>query len=461
MPYNSCKNFTAQLYKSNLANKFNVNFYAKIYRRKQTYSGDQKRIIKARLVIFNPEDIQINKPLGTVGVLNIQSYDYQQRQFQEDLSLSDIQKSGQQVIEQTGIECRLYTGVIVNGQYEGTNIILKSYPSTPLQELEGSEADALAANEINAHAIVQPPVSFKFCPQIVILLGGFETTKGISAGEKFLVYLNEGTLTLDQYAQLASEAGNKNRSVSTTKKDDLRLDLWSSERILQRRKQFIKRIMKEILNGLTFMHQRKLLHQSLGPRSVVLSSGNERDWTEIKVKLQDLAFAVDVSDEALFGGLTLGEIWDANQKIQQKKIRSQSFQDLWRRATEAGASTDIQRRNFGYVDDTYSAGMLFAYIVFVSLSEPGSIDGMSLRKLIQNTFMLDLIGFKEYCQADDRWHRAVQFLDEENGQGWDLLQNMLNADWKLRPTSQACLNHPFFGKRQDNGNVEQNRDVNV
>ena len=30
----------------------------------------------------------------------------------------------------------------------------------------------------------------------------------------------------------------------------------------------------------------------------------------VQVRLWDLAFSVDVSDEALFGGATLGDIWD-------------------------------------------------------------------------------------------------------------------------------------------------------
>ena len=35
-----------------------------------------------------------------------------------------------------------------------------------------------------------------------------------------------------------------------------------------------------------------------------------RDATSLQVRLKDLAFAVDVSNEALFGGATLADIWE-------------------------------------------------------------------------------------------------------------------------------------------------------
>jgi hypothetical protein len=59
------------------------------------------------------------------------------------------------------------------------------------------------------------------------------------------------------------------------------------------------------------MHGRRRLHQSLGPASVLLNRNNEMDVRLLNARLRDLAFAVDVSDEALIGGATLGDIWDS------------------------------------------------------------------------------------------------------------------------------------------------------
>jgi hypothetical protein len=78
------------------------------------------------------------------------------------------------------------------------------------------------------------------------------------------------------------------------------------------------------------------------------------------------------------------------------------------------------------------------------LCEEGSIDGPSLQRLLESTFQLDIQAVREYCQADDRWSEAVNFLDLDNRAGWELLQAMLNPDYRQRPIVQAVLNHRFM-----------------
>lgn len=68
------------------------------------------------------------------------------------------------------------------------------------------------------------------------------------------------------------------------------------------------------------------------------------------------------------------------------------------------------------------------------------------RRLLESTFRLDVAAAREYCEADERWARAVAFLDGGGGgsTGWDLLAAMLNTEWRRRPTAESCLNHPFL-----------------
>ncbi len=58
------------------------------------------------------------------------------------------------------------------------------------------------------------------------------------------------------------------------------------------------------------MHARNRLHQSVGPSSVVLNSTDDSGGRPLLVRLRDLAFSVDVSEAALFGGATLADIWE-------------------------------------------------------------------------------------------------------------------------------------------------------
>ena len=71
-----------------------------------------------------------------------------------------------------------------------------------------------------------------------------------------------------------------------------------------------------------------------------------------------------------------------------------------------------------------------------------------MRRLLESTFRLDIEAAREYCDADERWAGAVQFLDSAAGgaSGWDLLAAMLNPEWRRRPTAESCLNHPFLNE---------------
>ena len=59
------------------------------------------------------------------------------------------------------------------------------------------------------------------------------------------------------------------------------------------------------------MHANDRVHQALGPESLLLSTTEERDAGFLRVRLYDLGLAVDVSDAALLGGPTLGDLWDS------------------------------------------------------------------------------------------------------------------------------------------------------
>lgn len=72
------------------------------------------------------------------------------------------------------------------------------------------------------------------------------------------------------------------------------------------------------------------------------------------------------------------------------------------------------------------------------------MDGLSLQRLLENTFKLDIKSAREYCLADDRLSEAVNFLDLGDGAGWELLQAMLNPDFRKRPIAKAVLDHRFM-----------------
>lgn len=393
---------------------------------------------RAEIKMFTSEDIELENYLGSQGFLNISSYQPGSSSgaggYGEDLGLSDVQQLGSQDLSEGEVSVRLYTGKIVRGELSGSRVVLKAYPSSRI-----STADAMAANELASHAALQPPCTKTVSPYLVELMGGFAVTSGASAGEQWLVFKNDGVVSAAQYAAAAGQATEDGQALGEAEF----WDRFDPSRVIARRQTFILSVMRQVFCGLSTLHANFRLHQSLGPYSVVMDRAEERDARATAVKLRDLGFGVDVSDSALYGGLTLGEIWDGASKTRSDPVKELSAA-LWARARQEGAYSELERRNFGFADDVYAAGLLMAFMAFVPLCPPGSVDGPSLQRLLESTFRLDIEAFRDYADADERWQKAVAFLDTGGGAGWDLLTAMLNPDWRRRPTAESCLNHPFM-----------------
>lgn len=125
------------------------------------------------------------------------------------------------------------------------------------------------------------------CPNIQVLIGGFETKTGeqaciieakFYAEVKFcwcllevfclqwLAFRNDGKYTAAGYAQVASEKMSKYSEVGGQK-------FWNPferSETIKRRRYFITKLLQGAIRGLAYMHDQERLHQSLGPASVAL-----------------------------------------------------------------------------------------------------------------------------------------------------------------------------------------------
>ncbi|KAG8647934.1 uncharacterized protein LOC110623401 isoform X2 [Manihot esculenta] len=341
-------------------------------------------------LITNPDSFEVGKLIGSYGFMNVTSYSGFQSGM--DMEFSSPGNMGQlkvQDVGEGGVKIRLYEGRIALGSLKGTPVMFKVYPG---QRAGGVEADMMAANELNAHAVLQSS-SKGICQNVVILVGGFET----KTGEQWLAFRNDGKYSAADYAKIMSERISKSRSMGENSWN--RFELGQTIKL---RRYFVIKLLRGAISGLAYMHDHDRLHQSLGPSSIVLK--------------------MSCLEEGL-GTLSEG---------------------LWRRAIAAGAFTPMEKRAFGIADDIYEAGLLFAYLAFVPFCEAGIIDSLSLQRLLENTFQLDLEAVREYCLADDKLEEAVKFLDLGDRAGWQLLQAMLDSDFRKRPIAEAVLNHRFL-----------------
>jgi len=367
----------------------------------------------AELQALTADMVAVERPLGSVGFLSLKSWPPRGLAGTEGeaqgYDAREVDLLSSQELEEGGVTTRLYTGRITIGPSANARVILKAYPA---RALGTQAADAMSYNEFTTHAALQPPAvpEEEVSPYLPKLLGGFVSNEGLSKGEQWLVFRNDGTTSAAAYATEAAAASAEGEAVGEGEFWD-RMD---ERRPLARRGTFIKVVLYRVFSALAFMHSRNYLHQSLGAASVFMDSTAERDARTVRVQLRDLAFAVDVSDKAL------RDLAEARRPSKVQELAA----DLWQRAASGGVREDrpADWRAFGVADDIYAGGLLMAYLAFVPFCAPGSIDGPALQKLFEGTFRLDIRAARDFCAADERWARAVDFLDADGKAGWDLLQ---------------------------------------
>ncbi|KAK4433177.1 hypothetical protein Salat_1079900 [Sesamum alatum] len=384
--------------------QFNFNFNS------NSNSGRRRQSCIKATLISTSDSFEVGRLIGSYGFINVTSYSGLQ-------SPSNLDYLRAQDVGEGSVKIRLYEGRIAQGPLRGTPVIFKVYPG---QQVGGLEADLMAANELSAHASLQGNSKAMACPNIQMLLGGFET----KTGEQWLAFRNDGKYTAADYAKVSSEKISRDGDVGGPK-------LWNpfqKDETMKRRRYFVTKLLQGAIRGLAYMHDHDRLHQSLGPASVVLNTMVEKDAAYLVPRLRDLAFSVDIR----------------YSELERDYSSSRLSEGLWRRASAAGAFTPMEKRAFGIADDIYEAGLLIATMAFVPFCEAGVMDSLSLRRLLENTFQLDVEAMREYCIADERLGEAVKFLDVGNGAGWELLQAMIKRDYRERPIAEAVLNHRFM-----------------
>ena len=115
---------------------------------------------------------------------------------------------------------------------------LRSVAQAALAPGQGRQTDAMAANELRAHARLQPPAVSRESNRMLKLMGGLVAEKGANKGEQWLLFRNQGIASAANYAGLAAQATQKQEAVG----EGEFLDRWDRGRPLKQRKLFVLKV---------------------------------------------------------------------------------------------------------------------------------------------------------------------------------------------------------------------------
>ena len=427
-------------------------------------AAGRRRPTAARCIrSFDANDFAVSARLGKAGFLSVSTVRNRSSGgygSDDDDARPPSSLGGAQTVDAGEVEYTLYRGRVVRGPLMGTRVLLKAYPAS---------GDAFAANELSAFGAVQPsppptlpsssspssrgpypwllgggptprlPPAPRASPHLAVLLGGFELA---SSGERWLAFRDEGSLTADAWARAAAVAGPCPLGTQPL--------LWGGRAAvtLRQRRAFALRTLRGVFAGLAALHAADRTHGSLGPGSVLLNTGDEAEAGRLISRLTDLAFSADCSRASLVGGGTLGELWDMGGlalQLREAREAASPAAAIWREAAAAGAGAVWDKPLFAKAADAAAAGHLVAFLAMAPFCEPGSLDPLSLARLLDVTCRGDVEAAKTFVEAEPRWAGGAAMLGAGGGVGWDLVGRLLSpGDWRARPGAAECLEHPFL-----------------
>jgi len=232
---------------------------------------------------------------------------------------------------------------------------------------------------------------------------------------------------------------------------------------LQDRGRFLRATLRGALTGLATLHRVGLLHQSVGPAAVLLSSEDDRKGNNGKGWLCELGFCRDAPSlelvyRAAADGTSVLPAYEGTVDVLDAGLLDRAC----RKCTRPGDPEE--RGRFGRADDVREFGMLLLSAALLPNAAPDSaMDMLGLRNLCDGPFAacedgmqtdgVDVARLRDYLDAEDELRLGgvggvdVLAVGGEGRDGWDLLERMLAARWEERPSAEEALAHPWWEAR--------------
>jgi len=229
---------------------------------------------------------------------------------------------------------------------------------------------------------------------------------------------------------------------------------------LQDRGRYVRAVMQGALSGLATLHASGLLHQSLSPSAVLVSTEDDRKAEGAKGWLCELGFCRDApSLELCYRASDDGTSVLPAYEGTTDPLDSGLLDRACRKCVRPGDADE--RGRFGRADDVREFGfLLLAAALVPNAPAGGPIDALQLRTLCDGPFAayddgmptdgVDVGRLRDYLDAEDSLRLGgvggVDVLDVggPGKSGWHLLEGLLAANWKERPSAEEALQHPWW-----------------
>jgi len=183
----------------------------------------------------------------------------------------------------------------------------------------------------------------------------------------------------------------------------------------------IKSFLYQLLLGIAFCHEQRVLHRDLKPQNLLINKKGE-------LKLADFGLARSF-------GIPV-------------RNKSHEVVTLWYRAPDVLMGST----KYSATIDMWSTGCIFAEMVTSKPLFPGKNNADQLQqifKVLGTPTEHDWPGMKSLPEYDPNWfvypsQKITSVVPGLDADGYDILQQMLQYDPAKRISSKAALKHPYF-----------------
>lgn len=419
-----------------------------------------------QIVRFQAADMEILRQVGEMGYATITDWEYYERDGLRRNPLDPEQPL--RTVDQAGPAVRLWEARVARGPLRNARMLLKEY--LPAAKEVAEQELRVYTDLVDTYPSIE---DFGDAP-VATLRGWFKTSAEVESlrfrsdwQDRFprAPLPRAGNIWLafrwDQFKPMSELAQNTRKEKTVWDKIKMPkvwgvalpgpppLTIGAREGTdMTQKSGYLKALIKECISSLVFLHERGVVHRSLGSPSVGLSSYQQTDAAQLQVKLRDFGFASRIS------------------RLDDETLRT---------AREAGANLPSEIMAYLATEDIYAMGYALAETIFSSLAEKdesassaktsglmsqwlqeaaqnedvsmlGPVGGPSsasaqpsrrkspptdqgaLKKLMEDIYECDITGaFRDYCTAEPGWVGVCEFLDQENDAGWKLLESMISC----------------------------------
>jgi hypothetical protein len=180
------------------------------------------------------------------------------------------------------------------------------------------------------------------------------------------------------------------------------------------RTKMLKAITAGALKAVGYVHDRGVIHGSIGSGSLLISTFNDSDWLRVVVKIDNFGFARRIIVPRLVRGGGGGS--------------SGSKPSLYPSPIPIPVEADDSPLSLGQKADRRQLAVVLFECILGAMSNSGPSDvtsAESVQRILGEVFEWDFDRYRQYIEDEEEWEAVKEVLSADDDAGWQLLKQLV------------------------------------